>query len=123
MQIKNSASNSKHPAKSTVYKRSLEIGLYTALVLYPFAGIWQWGDFTDLGYNVMEVQNFFARLNEGSLTSPRLFSYFVGAFWWKAFAGFGVLGLLAFACILISAPPSRNDFFYIGIFLTAQKPV
>jgi hypothetical protein len=85
----------------TLSFRLLNAWLVAAIIVYPFIGIWQWGDFTDLGYNLMEVQNFFARLDEGRLTSPRLFSYFVGALWWKPFAGLGVLGILAFACTLI----------------------
>jgi hypothetical protein len=90
--------------------------LLIVIILYPFFGVWQWGDFTDLGYNVMEVQNFFARLNEGRLTSPRLFSYFVGALWWKTFAGFGILGLLAFACILITLASFAVVFALRGVF-------
>jgi hypothetical protein len=79
----------------------LHFSLCVALVIYPFLGIWQWGDFTDSGYNAMEVQNFFARLEEGRLSSPRLLSYWIGALWWKVFPSLGVLGLFCLAATLI----------------------
>jgi hypothetical protein len=83
--------------------RMIKLLLVIGIITFPFLGIWQWGDFTDSGYNAMEVQNFFARLKEGNLSSPRLLSYGIGALWWKVFPSLGLLGLFCLAATLIVA--------------------
>jgi hypothetical protein len=75
--------------------------LVAAIVVYPFIGIWQWGDFTDLGWICMEIQNFHQRLDAGRMESPRFLSFAIGAAWWHFFSSAGILGLLMFACALI----------------------
>jgi hypothetical protein len=71
------------------------------IIIYPFLGIWQWGDFTDFGWICMELQNFNQRLAVGRIESPRFFSFVIGSAWWNCFSSLGILGLLSFACSLI----------------------
>lgn len=75
--------------------------LFAAITVYPFIGIWQWGDLTDFGWICMEIQNFHQRLAAGRMESPRLLSFVIGSAWWHFFSTAGVLGVLAFASALI----------------------